>query len=102
MNSMSKAAVHEGRSVERKLLGITVGYRKVGTININLDTYTNLITWNSGNLQTNALLLLHELGHAVDWFHGDNASTLMDDALPDGEPDPIAETNNAMALAGCK
>ena len=57
--------------------------------------------WNAGNVDVNADTLIHELGHVFNDLFGPGSSTIEDDALPDGSPDPNAEARNAARLIPC-
>jgi hypothetical protein len=75
---------------------------KKATIEIN--TYNDPSTgvyWNAGNTQANALTLLHELGHIFNFLFGNGSSTIINDVLKNGNPNPTAEAANAAALAPC-
>jgi RHS repeat-associated protein len=74
---------------------------RTATIIINTITAPGFIFWNDGRANYNAVTLLHELGHVFDWEFGQNSTSIVYDALPDGSPDPVAETHNATAMAAC-
>jgi RHS repeat-associated protein len=80
------------------------GFWKFKKATIEINTYNNPsvgVYWNAGNAQVNALTLLHELGHIFNFLFGNGSSTIVNDVLKNGNPNPTAEAANAAALAPC-
>lgn len=77
-------------------------FKKTATIDIN--TYNDPskgIYWNAGNVDVNAITLLHELGHAFNGLFGKGSSSILFDANKDGTPNAAAEAYNADRLKPC-
>ena len=61
----------------------------------------NLAIWNTETAIQQAQIIIHELGHAFDELIGAGGSQFVNDALPDGRPNPVAEDQNAALVQKC-
>ena len=61
----------------------------------------NLSNWGNLTPIQQAQDLIHELGHAFDELIGAGGSQFVNDALPNGDPNPAAEAQNAAIAQKC-
>jgi hypothetical protein len=72
---------------------------------ITINTFNNPAFgtfWNAGDTNVTAGFLEHEAGHTFKHLFGKKSTTIEDDVLPSGRPDPAAQTRNSQRLQGCK
>jgi len=61
----------------------------------------NLTNWANLTPTQQAQDIIHELGHVFDELLGAGGSQFVNDALPNGKPDPVGEATNAALVQKC-